>query len=112
MNKSYRRIPRNYDDTQVTNHRVGDLLASALSKIGAVYQDQPGLVLAAWPGLVGPQVASMTQAVQFHEGVLRVKVHNSPLFSLLNQHEKQRLLRTLRAQFPKVEIKTILFRIG
>lgn len=80
--------------------------------MGAVYQDQPGLVLAAWPGLVGPQVASMTQAVQFHEGILRVKVHNSPLYSLLTQHEKQRLLRNLRAQFPKVEIKNILFRIG
>jgi len=112
VSKSFRRVPRNYDATQITNHCVGDLLASALSRIGDVYQDQPGLILAAWPGLVGPQVASMTQAVQFYEGILRVKVHNSPLYSLLTQHEKQRLLRSLRNQFPKVEIKSILFRIG
>ena len=112
MTKSFRRTPKNYDGTQVTTHHVRELLTSALSTIGDVYQDQSSLILGAWPALVGPQVAAMAQAVQFHEGILRVKVNNSLLYSLLAQHEKQRLLRVLRAQFPKVDIKNILFRIG
>jgi Dna[CI] antecedent, DciA len=112
VSQSFRRTPKNYDGTHVTSHRISDLLPTALAEMGAVYRDRPDMILAAWPMLVGPQVASMTQAVQFHEGVLRVKVHNSPLYSLLSQHEKIKLLRALRSQFPKVEIKNILFRIG
>lgn len=112
MSKSFRRTPKNYDGTQVTTHHVSALLTSALAGIGEVYQDQPGLIVAAWPALVGPQLASMSQAVQFHEGTLRVKVNNSPLYSLLSLREKPRLLQALRTQFPKVEIKNITFRIG
>lgn len=96
----------------MTTHRVGDLLSHALTQIGALYQDQPSLILAAWGTLVGPHLASMSRATQFREGVLHVQVSNSPLFSLLTVHEKPRLLRLLQAQFPKVVIKNIAFRMG
>ncbi len=112
MNKSFRRTPKNYDGTAVTTHSVIDLAPRALSRLSTVYQDRPGLILAAWNTLVGPQLASMTQAVQFKDGVLWVKVNNSPLYSLLSQHEKPKLLAKLRAEFPKIEIKNIAFRIG
>jgi hypothetical protein len=107
-----RRTPKNYDGTQVTTHRVCDLLPQVLEKIGEVYQDRPDLILAAWPDIIGSKLAPMTQAVSFIEGVLVVKVKNSTLHSLLRQHDKQKVLDKLRKKFPKVEINNVFFRIG
>ena len=106
------RTPLRYDGTDTTTHHIRHLLPVALSNIGDVFQQRPDLILAAWPDLVGPLFASMTQAIKFVEGVLTVKVTNSTLFSLLNQNEKPRLLLMLRKRFPQVSIKTIQFRIG
>lgn len=89
-----------------------DLLPSVLSHIRALQKDRPDLILATWPELIGDKLAPMTEAVRFQEGILWVKVRNSTLYSLLAQHEKARLLKKLRAQFPSVEIKTIQFRVG
>ncbi|MBA3722377.1 MAG: DUF721 domain-containing protein [Parachlamydiaceae bacterium] len=112
MNRPYRRTPKNYDGTESTTHRVCDLLPSVLSKIGDVYNQRPDLVLAAWPAVIGPKLASMTQAVSFSEGILVVKVKNSTLHSLLSQNDKPRIVNILRQKFPKVQIKNIYFRIG
>lgn len=112
VEKSFRRTPKNYDGSAVTTHRVSDLLPRTLSRLSGVYQNQPQLILAAWAALIGPQLAPMAQAVGFSEGVLQVKVSNSPLYSLLSQQERPRLLAQLRAQFPQVAIKNITFRIG
>lgn len=112
MSQTYSRTPRNYDGTQVTTHKIHDLLPIVLSKINSVYQLQPDLILAMWPEIIGAQLAGMTQAVSFNEGILSVKVKNSTLYSLLNQHEKTRLLSLLRKKFPQAQIKTISFRIG
>ena len=89
-----------------------DILPGILHQIGEVYEVRPDLILATWPELIGPRLASMTRAVSFVDGVLTVKVKNSTLHSLLNQHDKPRILRLLRSRFPKVDIRNILFRIG
>jgi hypothetical protein len=107
-----RRTPKNYDGTKVTTHRVSELLPFVLGEIGDLYNARPDLLLAAWPDVIGPKLALMTQAVSFNEGVLLVKVKNSSLHSLLSQHDKQRILSTLRARFPRVEIRNVVFRIG
>ena len=112
MNKAIFRTPRHYNGTKVTGHKVGDLLPIVLSKIGETYKDRPDLVLASWPDIIGRQLAPMTQAVSFVDGVLVVKVKNSTLHSLLNQNDKMRILQQLRAKFPRIEIKNIVFRIG
>lgn len=106
------RKPKNYDGPGVTTRRVSDLLTNALSRIGHSYQARPDLILAAWPEIVGQRFSSMTEAVSFQEGVLNVKVKNSTLYSLLNQNDKPRLLNILRKRFPRVLIKTIVFRMG
>lgn len=111
-NKPYYRTPKNYDGTAVTIHRVSELLPDVLSKIGGAYQQRPDLILAAWPEIIGVQLASMTQAISFSEGVLVVKVKNSTLHSLLSRNDKPRILNSLRQKFPNVTIKTIVFRIG
>jgi hypothetical protein len=112
VSKFYSRTPRQYDGTQVTSHRITDVLACVLAKIGEVYQQRSDLILAMWPDIIGAKLAAMTQAVSFADGVLVVKVKNSTLYSLLNQYEKLRLLNVLRRKFPHVEIKNICFRIG
>lgn len=106
------RTPKNYDGTRVTTRKMSDLLSVVLEKIGEVYNEHPDLILAAWADVIGPQIASMTQAVSFNDGVLIVKVKNSTLHSLLTQKDKYRILNTLRVKFPKVSINNILFRIG
>lgn len=107
-----KRTPRNYRGTQPTGKAISDLLPSILQRMGEACQERPDLVLAAWPEVIGNQLAPMAKAVSFQEGVLVVKVANSTLYSLLSQHEKSKLLQRLRNQFPKVTIRNIIFRIG
>lgn len=106
------RTPRNYDGNKLTTHAIGDILPHVLEKISEQFNDRGDLILAAWPEVIGPKLAPMTQALAFDHGVLTVKVKNSTLHSLLNQNEKVKLISILRKKFPKVEVKTILFRIG
>lgn len=108
----YKRTPRNYDGAQVTTHQLSHVLPVVLEKINETFQDRPDLILAAWPDLIGPKLAPMTQAVSFAQGVLTVKVKNSTLYSLLSQREKPKLIKALQSKFPKINVKTILFRIG
>lgn len=112
MSKSYFRTPKHYDGTRVTTHRINDLLPHVLSKIEDGYQQRSDLILAIWPDVIGPKLASMTQALSFMDGILLVKVKNSTLHSLLSQNDKPRILNLLRKRFPNVEIKNIYFRIG
>ena len=112
MSAFYSRTPRQYDGTELTTHRMNDLLPQVLAKIGEVYQQRSDLILAMWPDMIGAKLAEMTQAVSFIDGVLFVKVKNSTLHNLLSQYEKTRLLRLLRQKFRHVEIKNICFRIG
>lgn len=103
---------RYYDGTGLTSSQLHDLLPTVLSGIGASYGERGDLVMAAWPELVGPELARMTEAVSFWEGVLHVRVHNSTLFALLARRERPRLLKGLRAKFPRTEIRNIAFRMG
>lgn len=111
MMSKYRKT-KNYDGPGCTSTLVSDLLTKALSSIGHSYQARPDLVLAAWPDIIGQKLSGMTEAVSFQDGILNVKVKNSTLYSLLNQNDKPRLLNILRKRFPKIPIKTIVFRMG
>jgi hypothetical protein len=110
--KTLYRTPRNYDGTVPTTHRVSEILPNILQKIGDLYHERPDLVLAAWPSIIGPKLAPMTEAVSFCNGELVVKVKNSTLYSLLRQHDKKKVLDKFRKMFPKIEINNIFFRIG
>lgn len=107
-----KRTPRHYDGTGVTTHQISNLLDGVLSQVQGVISERADLVLAAWPEVIGPKLAGMTQAVSFTSGVMVVKVKNSTLHSLLSQNDKPRILNNLRKKFPNVAIKEILFRIG
>lgn len=112
MTKKYRRTPRNYDGSAPTSHRVQDVLPTVLEKLGSVYESRPDLILASWPDVIGPRLATMTKAESFVDGVLTVKVNNSTLHSLLSQNDRPRIVKLLRQKFPKVTIRTVLFKMG
>lgn len=107
-----KRNAKNYDGTGVTTRRVGEVLPLVLAQIGDSFKDRPDLILASWPEIIGPKLSSMTQAESFRDGVLVVKVKNSTLHSLLNQHERGKVLASLRQKFPRVNIINVIFRIG
>lgn len=108
------RHPKNYDGVGVTSRHLRDLIPSVLGKITESFFDRPDLILAAWPDVIGHHLAPMTKAISFSEGVLIVKVTNSSLYGLLRTSamERMRLLQAFQLKFPKVFIKTILFKIG
>jgi hypothetical protein len=107
----HRRTPKNYDGTATTTHKVSDLLSMVLTTIGETFHENSDLILDVWPEVVGLQLAPMTKALSFREGILTVSVKNSTLHSLLKT-DKFRILSILKKRFPKVEIKDISFRIG
>ncbi len=109
---SQKRLPRHYDGQQLTSRHICQLLPLFMEDIGKKVDERPDLVCAAWPQVIGEQLAPMTQAVSFVEGILTVKVKNSTLFSLLTQNDKPRLIQSLRDKFPGTVIKTIFFRLG
>jgi hypothetical protein len=92
--------------------RLSALLPKVLEEISKVQEMRPDLVVAAWPEIVGPKLAPMTEAVSFEKGALQVKVKSSTLHSLLASYEKHRLLKKLQDKFPKIEIRNIIFRLG
>lgn len=112
MGRDLTRTPRGYDDVEPTGKELSKLLPEVLAKVGSNFQKRPDLILLAWPEIIGEKLAPMTQAVSFIEGVLTVKVKNSSLYSLLVQHEKNKLLKQLQGRFPSVTIRNIIFRLG
>ncbi len=113
MGTTYRRTPKDYDGTKTTMRQMREMLPAVLGGVQKVYHDRSDLILAAWPEIIGAQLAQMTQALSFNNGVLIVKVRNSTLHSLLSQqHDKSRIIVKLRQRFPQIEIKTVVFRMG
>jgi len=112
LRRKIKRTPRHYDGTGLTTRQLSDLLPVILRRVRGAYGTRSEQVLASWSEVIGERLSAMTTAESFYDGVLKVRVKNSTLHSLLQQHEKSRLLSRLRKHFPGVEIKTIVFRIG
>jgi hypothetical protein len=96
--------------TALTSRLIGQLLPQFMTKLGKSYKEKPMAIIEAWPTIVGPSLAPMTQALSFREGILYVAVNNATLYSLLSAHDKPRILQNLREKFPQTVIKTIVFR--
>lgn len=107
-----KRIPKNYRGTKPTGRKISDLLPEVLTKLSKKCNDNPYQILSAWQSIVGDRIATMTKAVDYDSGILKVSVKNSTLYSLLVEHEKPRLLAEFKKRFPKVRFWDIHFRIG
>jgi hypothetical protein len=107
-----KRTPKNYDGIFSPAKTIQELLPEALGQIKKNNREPDRNILNAWPEVIGPNLAKMTQAVSFVDGVLTVHVKSSTLYSLLSLHEKPQLLRKLQESFPKTQVRNIFFRIG
>ncbi|WP_194844415.1 DUF721 domain-containing protein [Candidatus Clavichlamydia salmonicola] len=102
----------NYDQKKVTSKHMSDVAEKWLDSLKRLRKTRPDLILAAWPRIVGPEMAVNTQAVSFLKGILTVKVKNSVSYSILQQYDKQILLKSLCEEFPELLIESIQFRLG
>ena len=107
-----KRIPKNYSGTKPTARHIQNLLPELLQSMSDTFKEGGELIMEVWPDVVGEKLAPMTQATGFERGVLRVKVKNATLHSLLKEHEKWPLLSELKKRFPTLTIKDIVFYIG
>jgi hypothetical protein len=110
--KWQQRLPRDYNGTHLTSRHLSDVIPAVLAKVSEAHQDRPDMVLAAWPAIIGNELAEMAQAVSFSNGILRVRVNNSTLLSLLSQRDKPKILAALRQKFPLLSIRNIVFCTG
>ena len=106
------RFKRKGNSNASTFCHLKNLLPSVLDHIENRRIEGGNVVVITWPKVVGKRLSSMTEALYFEEGVLFVKVKNSSLYSLLVEHEKQRLLNELKARLPKIKICNIRFKMG
>lgn len=103
------RISKRVDDTLRTGKRIDEILPGILAEIGQRAKDPFEAVSQEWFLIIGDKMAPFTQPVSLRDSILSVKVKSSTLYSLLCQHEKQRLLKKLQEKFP---IRDLVFRIG
>lgn len=104
---------REYGDTEISTKRLQDLLPGVVRSFSSKYQENPQAVVAAWPKIVGLELAKVSKAARFDNGTLYVTVKNSTLLSLLsNPVDKQRLVQRAKEVLPASNISNIVFRIG
>lgn len=103
------RTPRNYQGTEITGKKIGDLLPKMMDEIGRKAKDPREEIFRYWFELIGEKMAPLTEPVSLIDEVLTVKVKSSTLYSLLCQHEKARLLKALQQKF---SIRNLSFRVG
>ncbi len=99
-------------NTKLTSRSVRNMLPEFLNQVNKNCSLRPDLVPLAWPEILGDQLAPMTRAEVFKDGILYVIVFNSTLLSILSHRERHILLKKLKARFPKTDIKEIRFRLG
>jgi predicted nucleic acid-binding Zn ribbon protein len=102
-----------HNATKLTTRRLEELLPKVMNEVQSLYNAKPQVLLDEWPKIVGPEIAKMTKATQFRDGILYVNVTNSTLLSLLSsRHEKEKLLECIRSRVSGSTIRNIVFRIG
>lgn len=79
-----------------------------LKRLGLEQRFKEQEVLALWPDVVGPDLASRTVASRIDKGVLYVRVDHGAWMQELHFIEKD-LVRKLRAAAPGVDLKRIRF---
>lgn len=89
---------------------VKNLLTSVLKKIDNRQKINIIQIREEWSKIVGEKYAAMTQVLEFQEGLLTIKIHSAPLFSILHGSEKTRLENELKKRLPSLNLKKLNFR--
>jgi hypothetical protein len=99
-------------DSESTTKSISQILPSILSNIEGKYKSNPSNVLECWPSIIGNELAPMTKVVGLEKGILTVKVKSSTLYSLLNNYEKDKILKKLQSKFSEKIIHKLYFKLG
>ncbi len=103
---------RPFRTNQNTIKPIKEFLPKILTDIDSKYARNPKRIIDSWPEMIGPKVARMTQVVSYDEGVLKVKVNSSTLYSILRGVEKKNILMKMQNAFSIRAIRDIIFVIG
>lgn len=91
---------------------ISKLLPKVLLKIESKYKNNPLNVIESWPEIIGSKLAPYTKIVSFEDGILTIKVKSSTLYSLLNNYEKDKLLKKLQSIYSKKVVQKLYFKHG
>lgn len=91
---------------------INTLLPKILQNIEKNYKRNPSIVIHYFIEIIGSKLVPMVKVKSFENKVMVVIVTNSTLFSLLNNYEKDNLLKKMQAKFSEENIKKIIFKIG
>lgn len=91
--------------------RIADVVADVVQRRGYARQQAAAACEDAWQAAVGTERARFTRPGAVRRGVLDVTVAHSLLVQELG-FDKQRLVATLQAALPDMNIREIRFRIG
>ena len=90
---------------------LGELIPGALRGMKLDVHAQVSQIAAAWPELVGPQLAANTKPVHLENKVLAIEVtHPAWIFELRGAPQAEILAR-LQARFGKNEIRSLRFTV-
>jgi hypothetical protein len=103
------RTPRHYSGTQSPSKKLSDLLPDFVKELHKNREAPREEIFHFWQELIGEKMAPLTEVTSFFDGVLTVKVKSTTLYSLLQGHEKARLLAQLQKKFA---IRNLVFRVG
>lgn len=103
---------QNQKNTRLTSKSIQSLLPEFLKQVNENCHLRHDLIPLSWPDIIGINLAPMTRAEVFKDGILYVKVFNSTLLGILTYREKAVLLKKIREKFPKTDIKEIRFQLG
>jgi predicted nucleic acid-binding Zn ribbon protein len=91
---------------------IAGALNRFLQQRGFAGRIEQGRVLTAWPTLVGPEIAAVTQTLSISaEGVLFVAVKSHPWMSELSLMERE-LLDAINQSTPAAPIRQIRFQLA
>ena len=96
----------------LTNKLAKEYLPRILSEITNNHLMNPNQISEYWNEIIGTKLLHLTKVQTFKNKTLYVLVNSSTLFSILNVHEKKRLLKLMQDKFSEKIIKNIIFKIG
>ena len=64
-----------------------------------------------WQDVVGPDYAGQTRAVAIKRGTLHVHVNHAVLVAELTSYHRERVLRRLMDEHPRLKIKDVKFKL-
>lgn len=91
--------------------RLGDLIESLVSKLGQSGKFYGWRVVAKWPEIVGPEIAGVSKAVKFSEGVLTIVVEKDVWRQELEM-QIEKILDKIRRQRGGRVVEKIVLKAG